>query len=170
MRRRTKWLLGIPGVLIAAVLLAMAVGLFLPETHTATVSVQITAPPDSVWAAITSIDDFPAWRPGIERVERLPGRAGRPVWRETGTYGTITFEEVAADPPYRLVTRIADEDQPFGGTWTWTLEPEGGGTRVTITEEGEIYNPFFRFMARFVFGYERTMREYLEGLQAHTGT
>ena len=170
MRRRTKWLLGILGVPIAAVLLAVAVGLFLPETHTATVSAQVAAPPDTVWAAITSIETFPTWRPGIDEVERLPARAGRPVWRETGTYGTITFEEVAAEPPHRLVTRIADEDQPFGGTWTYELEQEGGGTRITITEDGEIYNPFFRFMARFVFGYEGTMRAYLEGLQDHLGT
>lgn len=31
---------------------------------------------------------------------------------------------------------------------------------------GEVYSPFFRFMARFVFGYERTMRTYLDGLEA----
>ncbi len=35
---------------------------------------------------------------------------------------------------------------------------------VTITENGEIYNPFFRFMARFVFGYTVTMETYLKAL------
>ena len=34
----------------------------------------------------------------------------------------------------------------------------------TITENGEIYNPFFRFMARFVFGYTATMETYLKAL------
>ena len=43
---------------------------------------------------------------------------------------------------------------------------DGEGTRVTLTENGEIYNPVFRFMARFVFGYDGTMRTYLDGLEA----
>ncbi|HZD05714.1 MAG TPA: hypothetical protein VE173_12380, partial [Longimicrobiales bacterium] len=64
---------------------------------------------------------------------------------------------------------IADEGLPFGGTWTYVLEPDAGGTRVTLTEDGEIYNPFFRFMARFVFGYDGTMRSYLDGLEARMG-
>lgn len=68
-------------------------------------------------------------------------------------------------PPRLLVTRIADSDLPFGGSWTFELEPEGAATRLTITENGEVYNPFFRFMARFVFGHEGTARAYLEDLR-----
>ena len=38
---------------------------------------------------------------------------------------------------------------------------------MTITEHGEIYNPFFRVMARFVFGYEGTIeRRILDALAA----
>ena len=46
------------------------------------------------------------------------------------------------------------------------LEPTDAGTRVTITENGEIYNVFFRFMARFVFGYTATMDRVLDALKA----
>ncbi|HSR42141.1 MAG TPA: SRPBCC family protein, partial [Longimicrobiales bacterium] len=84
--------------------------------------------------------------------------------------GTMTIETVEAEVPTRLVTRIADEDLPFGGTWTYELEPTGDGrTRVTITEDGEVYNPVFRFMARFVFGHTATMDTYLDGLEARMG-
>jgi len=39
------------------------------------------------------------------------------------------------------------------------------GTVLGITEHGEIYNPLFRFMARYVFGHEATLTAYLDGIQ-----
>ena len=36
---------------------------------------------------------------------------------------------------------------------------------MTITENGEIYNPLFRFMARFIFGYDGTIRAYMASLE-----
>jgi hypothetical protein len=60
------------------------------------------------------------------------------------------------------VTRIADERLPFGGTWTWELEPNDGGTRLSITADGFVRPALFRVMARFVFGYHATMNAYLE--------
>jgi hypothetical protein len=79
------------------------------------------------------------------------------------------MEHVERQPPRRLVTRIADADLPFGGTWTFELAPEEGGTRVTITERGEIRNPIFRAVARYVFGYGATMEAFLDELRAHIG-
>jgi hypothetical protein len=78
----------------------------------------------------------------------------------------MTLEVTELDPPRRMVTRIADEGLPFGGTWTYELELAAGWTCVTLTEDGEIYNPFFRFVARFILGYDATMRTYLDGLEA----
>ena len=75
------------------------------------------------------------------------------------------YEIVEQAPPSRLVTRVAD-GLPYGGTWTFELAPEGGGTRLTITEHGEVYNPIFRVLARFVFGHAATMEAYLEDLAA----
>jgi hypothetical protein len=62
------------------------------------------------------------------------------------------------------VWRIADPDQPFGGTWAFELASEGAGTRVTITENGEVYNPIFRFMSRFVFSETSTLESCLGSL------
>ena len=87
-------------------------------------------------------------------------------WREHGDNGTITFEIVEARPPARLVRRIADPSLPFGGTWTYELTPHASGTRLTITEAGEVYNPVFRFMSRFVFGHTATMDRFLTDLTA----
>jgi hypothetical protein len=68
-----------------------------------------------------------------------------------------------------MVTRIADPEQPFGGTWTFELAPADGGTRLTITERGEVYNPIFRALGRFVFGHTATIDQYLRALGAAFG-
>jgi hypothetical protein len=77
----------------------------------------------------------------------------------------MTFIAARSEPPRLLVARIADPDLPFGGTWTYDIAPAGGGSRVTITEDGEIYNPLFRFVARFILGYEGTIASYLAALE-----
>ena len=83
--------------------------------------------------------------------------------------GPVIMEVQESEPPTRFVTRIADPDQPFGGTWTFEIVPSGAGSRVTITERGEVYNPIFRVMSRFVFGYTGTMQSYLAALTARFG-
>ncbi|MCZ6857779.1 MAG: hypothetical protein O7F70_07230, partial [Gemmatimonadetes bacterium] len=69
----------------------------------------------------------------------------------------------------RLVMRIADDRLPFGGTWTYEIHEEAGGSRITITEDGEIYSPFFRVMSRFFLGYHGTQESYLTALSERFG-
>jgi len=71
---------------------------------------------------------------------------------------------VEAEPDRRIVARIADTSQGFGGTWTYEIEPAGAGATLTITEEGEVYNALFRFTSRFVFGHYSTMETYARSL------
>ena len=81
----------------------------------------------------------------------------------------MTIEVIGAEEPRRLVTRIVDDGLPFGGTWTYDIVPIDGGSRVTITEDGWIGNPLFRFFARYVFGMNRTVDEALRGLGERFG-
>jgi hypothetical protein len=78
--------------------------------------------------------------------------------------GAIVFETVEAVAPHRFVSRIADPDQPFGGTWTFELTAEGQGTRVSLTERGEVYNPIFRFLSHYVFSQTATVESCLAAL------
>ena len=80
----------------------------------------------------------------------------------------MRFERM--DPPSLLVGRIDSTELAFGGTWTYRIVPAQGGSDLTITEDGEVYNVIFRFMARFVFGYHATMDTFIRGLQAKTGS
>ncbi len=161
-----KWLVWAFGVVVGLIAVVIAVGYALPVAHTASVESVVPGSVDEVWLAITDVEAMPSWRPGVDRTDRLPDRAGLPVWTESGPTGSMTLQVLELDRPRRMVTRIADEDLPFGGTWTYELEAVEGGTRVRLTEDGEIYSPFFRFVSRFILGYDATMRAYLMGLES----
>jgi uncharacterized protein YndB with AHSA1/START domain len=157
------WILYVVGGLVGLVLLMAIAGFMIPKSHSATRRATFKKPASEVWAAITDIDKFPTWRSGLKSVERLPDREGRPVWKEVGGHGPLTMEQVESRPPSTFVGRIVGE-RAFGGTWTYQLTESEGATTLAITEDGEIYNLVFRFMARFIFGYAATMETYLRDL------
>jgi len=157
------------GILLALIAAVVAAGALLPVKHTATRSRRFRARPEQVWVAVTAVEAYPSWRE--VKVELLPPQNGHRMWREIDRHNNaITFEATEEQAPGRLVTTIADRKLPFGGSWTWQLAPApGDACDVTITENGEIYNPLFRFMARFVFGYTATMDGVLAGLEKKVG-
>lgn len=158
-----RWLLYIgAGVLLLVAALVMA-GYLLPVGHVASAEATIGRPPAEVFAAIADVARYAEWRPDVTRVEVL---ADAPAmrWKESGSAGDITFELEESAPPSRLRSRIADPSLPFGGSWTYDLTPSASGTRVRITERGEVYNPIFRVLSRFVFGHTTTMEQFLENL------
>jgi Polyketide cyclase / dehydrase and lipid transport len=161
-------------VVVVAVAIGLAIccviiGVLLPKRHVASRALSLHRTPDEVWSTIHDVDGYAAWRPGLKRVERLPDADGRPRWKEVGAHGAVTYEIVESLRPSKMVTRIADPTLPFGGTWTYLVEPAGDGSTVTITEHGEVYNPLFRFMSRFVFGHTATIDEYLAALRKRLG-
>jgi uncharacterized protein YndB with AHSA1/START domain len=160
-----RWLWIVLAVLAGLVVIVVGIGVLLSQKHVATRAARFHQPPDAIWAAITDIAAFPVWRPGVKRVERLPDRNGLPAWREVDDHGQeIPFEVVEWAPPQTLVVRIADPKLPFGGTWTYAVHAADGSSELRITENGEIYNPIFRFVSRFVFGYHGTIEAYLRAL------
>jgi uncharacterized protein YndB with AHSA1/START domain len=156
----------VAGGLGALLLAVIAFGYALPVAHVATREASLPAAPERVFAVLTDVEGFPKWRSTLEGVE-VAARTPHLQWRERGSDGIIAFEMQESEPPRRLVTRITDKTLPFGGTWTFTLQPEAGGTKLTITENGEVYNPLFRVMSRFVFGHTATIERYLEDLRKH---
>jgi len=146
------------------VILIAVTGSLLPRTHRATRTAVFSRKPAEVFAAIHDFAAMPSWRSGLSGVEILPLQDGHASFREITPHRPITYVVLEDRPPDRLVTRIADEKLPFGGTWTYEISAEAGGTRLRITEDGEIRNTLFRFLSRFVFGYTGTMDTYLRDL------
>jgi hypothetical protein len=159
-----KLLLVVLGILAALVLIVVLVGWSLPVAHRASRQASYPVPPDSVYSAITNVEAFPRWRSKVKSVERVASGTGVRGFRESGDDGDILYTIDEAVPNRRLVTRIADRSLPFGGRWTYELAPAGGGTTLRITEDGEVYNPVFRFVSRFVFGHNATIDGYLGDL------
>ena len=69
----------------------------------------------------------------------------------------VPVDVVESDPPRRQVTRVKDTEKMFGGTWTITIAPSPTGSTLTITEDGWVGNPIFRFVSRYVMGHHATM-------------
>ncbi len=157
--------LAILAVVVSLAAVAGIAGAVLPQNHVASRMVRIHQPPENVWAAIADFAGQPSWRPDLVRVEQLPDRDAHTVWREFRANGEqLTFETVEIIPPRLLVRRILDRELPLGGTWTIEIAAFGEGSVVSITENGEIHNPFFRFLARFFTGYTGSIDSYLKAL------
>jgi hypothetical protein len=160
-----KWLLIVAVSLAGLMVLIVAIGASLPQKHQVSRTISIHRSGETVWNLISGP---PTWRPGVSNYQELPPHEGHRMWRETDKQGqTITFEAIESAPPRRLVTHIADPKLPFGGTWVYEIVPEGDSScTLTITENGEVYNPLFRFVSRFIMGHTATIDGYLTALNA----
>jgi hypothetical protein len=154
---------------VALVVLVAIVGWSLPVRHRAARQATYTTPAAAVYAVIASPRDFPAWRSKVKSIEMMPPQGGNASYREIGGDGNILYTVDETVPPHRLVTRIADKSLPFGGTWTYELSPAAAGTTLRITEDGEVYNPIFRVMSKYVFGHDATIDTYLHDLGKRFG-
>src|SRR5581483_5588477 len=134
-----RWIFLGGGLLLLVVLAVVVVGSLLPKAHQASGEATVRAKPDAVFAILVDVPAAPTWRTGVKRAETLSPRDGKTVFKEWGDNGEVTYLVEESSPPTRLVTRVVDQTA-FGGTWTYELWPDGEGTRIRITERGEVYN------------------------------
>ena len=159
---------GIAGIALLAGLIAL-IGSRLPKAHTASRSVFLHKSPDEVYAVVRDFASAPTWRSDVKRIEVQTQPGQRMHFREEGKNGTVNYELAEDVPSQRMVTRILDTDLGYSGKWTYVFTVENGGTRVTITEDGEVSNVLFRFMSRYVFGHTATLDGYLNSLAQRLG-
>ena len=124
-----RWIVFVVGGLIVIVVAIVVVGSMLPRTHTASRTLRVRRTPTDVWPVIT----------------------------QTAPASSVPVDVLENDPPRRLVTRVTAAERNFGGTWTILLTPTAEGSDVTVTEDGWVANPIFRFMSRYVMGHHATM-------------
>ena len=156
--------------LIVIVGIILIVGSALPVKHVASRTQVLKSSSSQVWQAISDYKGAVNWRSDLQSVEQVEINSGTFAWREISKSGdALTYVTLEATPETKWVRKIIDEDLPFGGSWIFELKTEEGKTILNLTEEGEVYNPVFRFMARFVFGHQATMDRYLRDLKKHLG-
>jgi len=156
-------------LLLATILLIVIVGYSLPRDHVAARAILLRQPPAAVFALISTFKDEPLWRPDVQQVEMLPERDGHTRFIEKSRNGTMPFEMEESAPPLRMATRIDGKNLPFGGRWIFEISPTAEGCRLNITERGEVYNPVFRFVSRFILGYTGTLDRYLSSVAKKFG-
>jgi hypothetical protein len=170
-----KWILIGAAVVVLPFVVMAVIGMFLPVGHRAVVRLKLpSASAQAVWALVSDIGAWPSWSAAVKKAERLPDDAGRPAWRiddggDALPSRVLEASAPGAGAPGRLRTEIIDDGLPFGGTWTWEVQPDGPGCSVTLTEDGKVYNPLFRFMSRFIFGHTATQTKYLAALARKMG-
>jgi hypothetical protein len=129
---------GVAGAVVLVVGVAAAVGAAQPVAHVASRSETFAASPEQLWDLAMA---------GFRRTN-------------DGSYAIVQQEH-----PRRFVTAIVDKKLPYGGSWTYELVPSAGGTTLTVVERGEVYNPVFRFVSRYVIGHTRTLDAYFADLR-----
>lgn len=155
------------GCVVLLVISVIVIGSLLPKEHVVSRRAAYRATPEQLFSLIAGPQD---WRPDVLRYEAVPPVDGRELMRETARHGeTITYELLDRIPPRSVKRRIATENLPYSGTWTYSLQANDGMTTVRITEDGQVYNPVFRFVSRFILGHTRTMDAYLRALGKATG-
>ena len=125
-----KWIASIAAGVVVLVAGIAIVGAMLPRNHRASRTLRVKRSPTEVWPVLL-----------------------------TATQGSdVPVDVLESAPPHRLVTRVTEQEKNFGGTWTIAIEetPSAGST-VSITEDGWVANPIFRFVSRFVIGHHATM-------------
>jgi hypothetical protein len=165
------------GLVLLLVVVVLVAGARAPRRHVARVSVVLRRQAGEVWAVVSDLGAWASWNTSVKSVRRLADRDGHAVWAVESGGQVLPSEIVEATPPgqgqggARLVTRIADDQLPFGGTWTWEIEPstDGSSTRVTITEDGFVKSVVFRGVGSLFLGYTRTQSAYLAALGARFG-
>lgn len=144
------WLLSACGVIAVVILGMLILGLLQPVKHSVTRVIHLKQTPETVFATIESVEDLPHWSSAVLKMERLPENDGKPAARMTLKWGhtVMLVTQLECKPPVRLVTRMEKENGPVLGTWTYELSAQPDGCRVSLTEDGELTNPFYRAIGR----------------------
>src|SRR5258708_14367366 len=100
-----KWIWIILGSLAGIVALVAIIGAMLPVKHVASRHARFQKSPAELWPSIS------------------PGTS-----QQTFKQDDVNYEVVDAIPGRRLVTKIADKNLPYGGSWTYEILPDGSGS------------------------------------------
>jgi hypothetical protein len=153
-------------VIAAAICAAIFVGTRLPAEHRSTVTDTVPASQIKVWGLMTNLEALPRWRTGLKAVKLLPPNGGATCWVEVQSEISMPLCAEVREAPTKQVVRITDPKLPFGGTWTYLLEPAGeSATKVTIIEDGTTGPAMWRFVDHYVMHEDGQIKQYLADLK-----
>jgi carbon monoxide dehydrogenase subunit G len=115
------------------------------EAVRAELTIEIERPPEDVFAYLTDVSNLPDWQSGVHgatlrdgHIEESRSLLGREI--------LTTLEIVEEEEPRLFTLRALDSPVPF--TVRHELEAADGGTRLTVTAEGDMPDFAARLFAR----------------------
>jgi uncharacterized protein YndB with AHSA1/START domain len=99
--------------------------------------VELAHPPTTVWAALTTADGLAGWFGHQVAIDLRPGGSAQMTWTG-GHTASMRIERVEEPAVFGFTWPIygLPGDDPRRTYVEFTLEPTGGGTRLTVTETG----------------------------------
>src|ERR1041385_1263241 len=146
-------------VLIALMVIMMLLGRMLPVKHTASQSKLFISSCNEVWNVVTDVTHWKSWLSDLKDLSITND--------STFVADGVEYAISNSVPGVSFTTTIITKDLPYGGMWHYVFEKEGEGCRLTVTEIGEVYNPMFRFMSKYIFGHDGSLRKFMEVLSKH---
>jgi carbon monoxide dehydrogenase subunit G len=101
----------------------------------AELTIEIARTPEDVFAYLTDVSNLPAWQAGVKSAKLRDGRIEESrtlLGRQLHT----TLQVLEREEPRLFTLRALDSPVPF--TVRHELEAAGGGTRLTVTAEGDV--------------------------------
>jgi carbon monoxide dehydrogenase subunit G len=125
----------------------------------AELTIEIARTPEDVFAYLTDVSNLPDWQTGVKSATLRDGHIeeSRSL---LGHHLDTTLEIVEQEEPRVFTLRALGGPVPF--TVRHELEPQHGGTRLTVTAEGDVPGFAAGLLAR---GAERQFRKDFERLK-----
>ncbi len=157
-----KWIIIVLVLLVLMVGIVYLMGSLMPVKHQSFVESELPITPEKLWKILTTHNEYRNWRRGIKELKVIDDTH----WSELNSHGdTINYRADWIEPNKKLLTVITNNNLPYGGHWEFLFTRENDGCHLRITENGEVYNPIFRFMSKYVFGHDATLKTYMEDLR-----
>jgi uncharacterized protein YndB with AHSA1/START domain len=133
-------------------------------------TVEIAHPPAKVWAALTTAEGLGTWFGNQATIDLRPGGAAQMTWT-SGDRANMRIERVEEPSVFGFTWHIygLPDDDPRRTYVEFTLEPAGGGTRLTVVESGFAQLPEGEHQKAFggnVDGWANELGELVEYLNA----
>jgi hypothetical protein len=127
-------------------------------------STRIGIPPAQVWPVLTDVAGWPGWDSGVTQVDGEMALGHKLSITSAANPGRVFPVTVAAmDAPARVVLRGGMPLGLFTGERTYTLEPDGEGTRFTMREEYR--GPLAGLIFKSIPDLGPSFRQFAEGLR-----
>jgi carbon monoxide dehydrogenase subunit G len=102
-------------------------------------SIDIGRPPSEVFAYLTDLSKLPEWQSGVVEArwegEKGPGARAKQVREMRGRRTEAELQVAAYEPDRRFALKTLSG--PIAFSVDFTLEPKNGGTRLSVSGEGE---------------------------------